>query len=123
MVDAVLQSLLRRDRYVVLACLLILTGLAWGYLLWLVGNMTMPSSDMTMTPAPWTVELPLAFTMWAIMMVGMMTPSVAPVILLYARMGRQAASTGTPFAATGWFAAGYFLAWISFSILAATAQI
>jgi predicted metal-binding membrane protein len=61
--------------------------------------------------------------MWAIMMVGMMTPSVAPVILLYARVGRQAASSGKPFAAAGWFAAGYFLAWTVFSILAATAQI
>jgi len=136
MVDAALQSLLRRDRYVVLACLLALTALAWSYLLWLVGNMTMPSSDIDMAvpgmvmgaaiaqaAAPWTVELLLAFSMWAIMMVGMMTPSVAPVILLYARVGRQAASGGTPFAATGWFAAGYFLAWTGFSILAASAQI
>jgi predicted metal-binding membrane protein len=61
--------------------------------------------------------------MWAVMMVGMMTPSVAPVILLYARVGRQAASSGKPFAATGWFAAGYFLAWAVFSILAASAQV
>jgi predicted metal-binding membrane protein len=96
--------------------------------------MTMPSTGMAMpgmvmdaampqTAAPWTLELLLAFTMWAIMMVGMMTPSAAPVILLYARVGRHAASGGTPLAATGWFAAGYFLAWTAFSFLAASAQV
>jgi predicted metal-binding membrane protein len=35
MAGAALESLLRRDRYVVLAALLALTGLAWSYLLWL----------------------------------------------------------------------------------------
>ena len=138
MVDAALEFLLRRDRYVVLAALLALTALAWAYLFWLVGNMTMQSPDIIMsgmampgmvmdpklTHAPlWPQELLLAFTMWAIMMVGMMTPSVAPVILLYARVGRQAVSSGKPFAATGWFAAGYFLAWTVFSLLAASAQV
>jgi predicted metal-binding membrane protein len=52
----------------------------------------------------------------------MMAPSAAPMILMYARMGRQAAVAGTPLAATGWFAAGYFLAWIGFSVLATIVQ-
>jgi len=46
--SAALEALLKRDRYVVLAALLALTALAWSYLLWLAGNMTMPSSGMTM---------------------------------------------------------------------------
>lgn len=130
--NAVLESLLKRDRYVVLAALLALTALAWSYLLWLAG--TMPSSGMTMSQmamaaamappvASAPMDLLLAFIMWAVMMVGMMTPSIAPVILLYARVGRHAASSGKLFAATGWFAAGYFLAWTGFSILAAAAQV
>jgi len=45
------------------------------------------------------------------MMVGMMTPSAAPMILIYARLGRQASVEDKPFAATGWFAAGYLVAW------------
>jgi predicted metal-binding membrane protein len=60
--------------------------------------------------APWSVmEFALGFAMWAVMMVGMMTPSAAPMILIYARVGRQAAIADKPFAATGWFAAGYMM--------------
>jgi predicted metal-binding membrane protein len=56
------------------------------------------------------------------MMAGMMLPSAAPVILLYARVGRQAAAQAKPFAATGWFAGGYLLAWASFSVFATLLQ-
>ena len=133
MSDAALEYLLKRDRYVVLAALLALAVLAWGYLLVLAEGMTTASPDMSMpamamgaamtqVAAPRAMDLLAAFTMWTVMMVGMMTPSVAPVVLLYARVGRQAASDGKPFAATGWFAAGYFLAWMAFSALAAAAQ-
>ena len=138
MSDAGLEALLRRDKYVVLAALLALTALAWSYLLWLSGHMAMAAmGDMAMgnmsmdgmatgtAPAltPWAMELVLACIMWTVMMVGMMTPSVAPVVLLYARVARHAASNGKPFAATGWFAGGYFLAWTGFSVVAAAAQI
>jgi predicted metal-binding membrane protein len=120
---------------VVFAALLALTALAWSYLLWLsghmaidatsMGNMAMDGMAMGTAPAltPWMMELGLACIMWTVMMVGMMTPSVAPVVLLYARVARHAASDGKPFAATGWFAGGYFLAWAGFSVVAATAQV
>jgi predicted metal-binding membrane protein len=60
--------------------------------------------------------------MWIVMMVGMMTPSVAPILLLYASVGRQAMTQGKPFASTGWFAGGYLVAWTMFSLIATTAQ-
>jgi predicted metal-binding membrane protein len=60
--------------------------------------------------------------MWAVMMVGMMAPAAAPMILMYARVGRQGRIAGKPFAATGWFAAGYFLAWVGFSLVATLVQ-
>ena len=56
--------------------------------------------------------------MWAVMMVGMMTPSAAPMILLHARVARQAAAQGKALAATGWFAAGYVFSWTVFSLAA-----
>jgi predicted metal-binding membrane protein len=68
------------------------------------------------------MELALVFAMWAVMMLGMMMPSTAPMMLLYAHVGRQAADAGKPLAATGWFAGGYLLAWISFAFLATAAQ-
>src|SRR5881396_1786967 len=136
MVDTTLAAILRRDRVIVTATLIILTVLAWGYVLWLVADMDMGGMDMSgfrmvpagiglMAPAaaPWSaVEFAFVFAMWAVMMVGMMAPSAAPMILMYARVGRQGRIAGKPLAATGWFAAGYFLAWIGFSLAATLVQ-
>jgi predicted metal-binding membrane protein len=126
----------RRDRTIVAAALIVLTALAWSYVLWLAADMDMGGMDMSgfrmipagmgmMMPAtaPWkAMELAFAFAMWAVMMIGMMTPSAMPMILLYARVGRQAADAGKPLAATGWFAAGYLLIWIAFALVATSAQ-
>jgi len=72
---------------------------------------------------PWIIaDFAFMFIMWAVMMVGMMTPSVAPMVLLYATVGRKAAASGRPFAATGWFLAGYLSAWVAFSLVATSAQ-
>jgi len=128
------ESVLRRDRQAILAALVILTALAWGYVLWLTRNMAMPDASaapgmemgMAVGPQirPWTVtDFLFGFLMWAVMMAGMMLPSAVPMILLYARVGRQAQLEQKPFAATGWFAGGYLLAWTLFSLLAAGLQV
>jgi predicted metal-binding membrane protein len=136
MTDTALETMLRRDRLVVAGALGVLAVLAWSYVLWLAADMDMGGMDMSkfrmipagtglMVPAfaPWSaMEFVLVFAMWVVMMVGMMTPSAAPMILIYARVGRHAAIADKPFAATGWFAAGYFLAWTGFSLIAAAAQ-
>jgi predicted metal-binding membrane protein len=133
MTGTTLETVLRRDRQAVFAALVILTALAWGYILWLTPQMAMPAAEMpgmdmagmAMAPEirPWTVtEFLFSFLMWAVMMAGMMLPSAAPTILLYARVGRQAALQQKPFAPTGWFAGGYLLAWAVFSLLAAGLQ-
>jgi predicted metal-binding membrane protein len=131
-----LEAVLRRDRAVVIASLAIITALAWADLAWLASDMWMGGMDMTgfrMIPAgqglmmpsnaPWQpIEFGYVFAMWIVMMIGMMTPSVAPMILIYARVGRQAAIAGQPFAASAWFVAGYLLSWTAFSLAATTAQ-
>ena len=72
---------------------------------------------------PWQpIEFSYVFAMWIVMMIGMMVPSVAPMILIYARVGRQAETSGQPFAASAWFAAGYLVAWTGFSLAATFAQ-
>jgi predicted metal-binding membrane protein len=72
---------------------------------------------------PWApADFAFTFAMWGIMMVGMMTPSVAPVVLLYAGVGRRAQQDGKPISATGWFFAGYILVWVGFSLAATGAQ-
>ena len=126
---AMLESVLRRDRSIVAAALILLTALAWAYLLHLNAAMSASAMSampgMNMGPASRPIappELAYAVVMWAVMMAGMMTPLAAPMILLYARVGRQARTQGAVFAATGWFAAGYFAAWTAFAIIAAFAQ-
>jgi predicted metal-binding membrane protein len=127
---------LRRDRIVVGLALILLTALAWSYVLWLSGGMDAGGMDMAgfrMVPAgmglmipahtPWRVmEFVFVFAMWTVMMVGMMTPSAWPMILMYARVGRQTEPQGAPLAATVWFVVGYFLAWAAYSLLATLVQ-
>src|SRR6516164_5082644 len=106
-------TVLRRDRIVIILAFTLLTALAWSYLLWLAADMGMGGMDMT-----GSMEFAFVFAMWTVMMVGMMTPSVVPMILVYARVGRHSGPQSTPFAATVWFAAGYFVVWIAFALLA-----
>ena len=136
MTDSGLEAVLRRDRLVVAGALGVVVALAWGYVLWLAADMDMGGMDMSgfrmipsgtglMAPAtaPWkAIEFGFVFAMWAVMMVGMMVPSAAPMILMYARVGRHGKTVGKPLAATGWFAAGYVLAWIGFSLAATVVQ-
>ena len=131
-----LERIVRRDRVVVAVSLGLLTVVAWAYVLWLADDMDMSGMDMTGTrmmstalglvlpaSAPWRlVEFAFVFVMWLVMMVGMMAPSAAPMILMYARAGRHAAASGAPFAPAGWFVAGYFLAWTGFSLAATLVQ-
>ena len=131
-----LEAVLRRDRGVVIAALAIITALAWVDIIWIANDMAMDGMDMMgfrmipagqglmmPTSAPWQpVEFAYVFAMWAVMMIGMMTPSVAPMILIYARVGRQAVTSGHPFAASGWFVSGYLIAWLGFSLAATSAQ-
>jgi len=148
--DTALETVLRRDRAVVTAALVVIAVLAWAYVLWLATDMAMPASpitagasggmagtdmsnmdmsgmDMGAAVAPgfrtWApADFAFIFTMWAVMMVGMMTPSVAPMLLLYAGVGRKAQADGRPIASTGWFFTGYLTVWIVFSIAATGAQ-
>ncbi len=136
MTGSALEAVLRRDRWIVGGAIAIMVALSWAYVLWLANDMNMGGMDMTgfrmipagigiMLPAgePWrAIEFAYVFLMWAVMMVGMMAPSAAPMILMYARVGRQGRAQGQPFAATGWFAAGYLLAWSGFSLVATGLQ-
>jgi predicted metal-binding membrane protein len=115
-----LETVLKRDRVVVAVALGALTVLAWIYVLRLAASM-----GFLLAPAmrPWSMnEIVFAFIMWTVMMVGMMTPSAAPMILLYARVGRQARAQEKPFASTFWFVGGYLLAWTGFAAVATIAQ-
>lgn len=127
---------LRRDSAVVATALVVLVTLAWLYV-WRGAGTGMTALDMTiltlfphtqaepmpgMMPPPyvWLVSLP----MWWVMMIAMMTPSAAPLILLYSRVQQHAAarSSSVRYASPLLLAAGYLLVWLVFSLLATTLQ-
>jgi predicted metal-binding membrane protein len=118
-------DLLKRQRVVILAALAVIAALAWLHLFLAAADMTaaMAGMDRTMTMPPrGATELGLLFAMWAVMMVGMMLPSVAPVILTFATVNRNQRARGETYVPTALFTAGYLLAWAGFSLAATLAQ-
>lgn len=128
--DRAAENLLRRDRQVVLAGLILITALAWSYLVYLVlqmgtGEMDTHGEAMAgmMQLAPWSAtDALLMFVMWAVMMVGMMLPSATPMVLLYARVVRHKADNDNPLTNSGAFLAGYVIVWTLFSAAATGLQ-
>src|SRR5262249_59375782 len=99
MPDTAVEAVLRRDGVIVAAALAVLTALAWAYVLWLADDMEMGGMDMSgfrMVPAgmglmmlaaaPWSlIGLAFVFVMWAGVLIGLVTPSVAPLLLIFPR--------------------------------------
>lgn len=122
-----LEGLIKRDRVIVLAGLVTLATLSWGYILAGAGmNMASPTSGgmkMIASGASWTPAYAIMmFVMWWVMMLAMMLPSAAPMILLFATVNKNAAKQNTRVVPTFIFAAGYLLIWGGFSIAAMFAQ-
>ena len=146
-----LESVLRRDRLVVVIALVAVIVLSWAYVLAGAG-MGMSAFEMTrmtqtvgvidsaqpsmqgmstegtagggtMVTGVWTVGYAVViFFMWWVMMFGMMLPSAAPLLLLFARMMRKEKNKGAPYVPTGVFALGYVIMWAAFSAIATGAQ-
>ncbi len=124
----ILETVLRRDRLVVLAGLGGVTVLAWLYLILLAAGMVdgpgaMGEAMANARPTPWTAgDFALMVLMWSVMMVGMMLPGATPMILLFAMVNRKKREAGHPFVPTGAFALGYAGAWTAFSLFATILQ-
>lgn len=134
-----IEGLLRRDRLISAAGIGVLCALAWLYLVGGAG-LGMSLADMTRATlfphalagaeaampgagAAWSAWYALLMAlMWWVMMIAMMTPSAAPMILLHARVARNAQTTGSDpeggLQQTGIFVAGYLLVWLGFSLMA-----
>jgi predicted metal-binding membrane protein len=132
------EGILRRDRWIVIVGLTAMTLLSWAYVVagagtgmsvWAMTSASLfphrlsamsidaATQALAWTPGYWALML----LMWWIMMIAMMTPSAAPMILLFVRATRhaQAQARLQPGAApTVAFAGGYLLAWLGFSVAA-----
>ena len=87
------------NRVSVLTGLVGLTALSWAYLLyqdWAMGHMDIAPMLMPNLDVWGPSDLGIVFLMWAIMMVGMMLPSVTPMVLLYAAVSGKRRAQGRP---------------------------
>jgi predicted metal-binding membrane protein len=125
--QAAVAVLVRRDRLLIAGCVGVIAALAWLYLIHLSRQMSASMeydrmmADMGMAMGgPWhAIDVLLAAVMWTVMMIGMMAPSAAPVLLLFAASVR-ARQPSSPFAVPVLaFGAGYLLVWTAFSAAAA----
>ena len=127
-----IESLLKKDRALVLAGILAVTALAWAYLFYLAWDMrqdmsagSMPGEmGLAMTQVrAWTgVDFLLMFLMWAVMMTAMMVPTAAPMILTFAMINRKRQEQQEPYVPTVVFLLGYLAVWSSFAAAATAAQ-
>jgi predicted metal-binding membrane protein len=121
----------RRDRILITGCILSICVLAWAYLVHLERGMSslrapaapamMPGMPMPMD-APWgAADFAFTFTMWSVMMVGMMGTTAMPVLLVFGAAHARRAERGIPSVAL-LFGLGYLTVWLGFSACATLVQ-
>lgn len=132
----VTERIVRREQVIIALGLTTITALAWLYIVDGAGTgmSTIAMTTWQFPPPPPAMAMPgdwnaaywaTMLLMWWIMMIGMMIPSAAPMILLYARVFRHGQSRGQIQGAlvpTAAFAAGYLACWLGFSVLATAGQ-
>lgn len=112
--------LTRRFQRVTITLILFAIALAsWDYMLqsyWLMSNMSMSHAWMPPLPhKPWTIiDFTLTFTMWAAMMVAMMTPSVYPMAIGFHKVRDAADNNQHPYLSLLGFLSGYYFIWMLF---------
>ncbi len=127
-----IDDILRRERAVTAAGLAAVAALAWIYV-WQGAGMGMSAIDMTTLSlfphrqadvgGEMDASWPIVVAMWWVMMIAMMTPSAAPLVLLYGRvLRRHAAQVTSPYISSLFLFAGYLVAWLVFSFAAAALQ-
>jgi predicted metal-binding membrane protein len=124
-----IAALSRRDRVLISTCLLVITALAWAYLGHLARQMSSSMEYDSMMAkmgmgvnVRWTAaEVFFTFVMWAVMMVGMMTGTAAPMLLLFAGAQARVRQRGVSLAVLA-FGLAYVTVWVGFSACAALAQ-
>jgi predicted metal-binding membrane protein len=115
---------LLRDRVAISLGLAAVTALSWVYLYRQLGPME-GMADLAMPAAfvPWTAaDFALNTAIWWAMMPGMMLPSAAPMILMFATINRNKRGRGQPFVPTMVFTSGYLIAWGLFGLSATLAD-
>lgn len=112
---------------VVGAGLLSIAAIGWAYMAYMNWGMNhMDMVDMWMPPQArdqWTfTDFMMLFLMWDVMMIAMMIPSIAPMVVMFNRVGQNKKRRGGHYVPTFVFITGYLIAWSGFSMLISFAQ-
>src|SRR5436305_14529152 len=91
----ILQYMLQRERYLILGGLLILSALAWAFLIWQSNMMSKQVMGLTMG-----MSALLFIAIWIVMMVAMMFPTAAPMILMFTKIYGSRRKQERPFVPT-----------------------
>jgi predicted metal-binding membrane protein len=120
-----IERTFRHDRAALAATLVVLPLACWAWIVPMArdmyGAMTGPSAWM-MTSVWDAPHVLLLLAMWVAMMAGMMLPSAAPVLLLYAGSIRHRSGSRAAARAVYGMAAGYLTVWFAFSVAATALQ-
>ncbi|MFN6462533.1 MAG: DUF2182 domain-containing protein [Nostoc sp. DedVER02] len=122
-----IETLLKRDRALVLSGLVAISVLAWIYVLKMALGMRNTNMGMEMAMPhmhTWQAfDLVMVFVMWTVMMIAMMLPSASPMILTFANMYRKRPNHDNLLVLTSAFLLGYLVVWTGFSALVSLAQL
>ena len=119
-VSHAIESVIKRDRLVVIAGVLAVVAIAWAYLVFLAQDSDGMGASIAMAQLKtWSAaDFCMMFIMWAVMMTGMMVPSAAPMILIFATVNRRRQEQDRPYVSTAIFLSGYLLVWFGFAAIA-----
>jgi predicted metal-binding membrane protein len=112
----------QRDR-LLLGTLLLPAVVAWCYIVYLAATMPAHAAMAMPDSSSWRVsKVGWLASMWVVMMIAMMLPSVVPVILAFDRTTRRYGGHPGSTARTAAFTSGYLLIWAAYGTLAAVAH-
>lgn len=103
-----------RARTGIFVGLLTLTALSWTFVVRSGRGMNAhhgPTPTMGMNAA-------LFLAVWVAMMIATMFPAVAPMVLMFARIGANKRTSGRAYVATWLFVSGYLLVWTALGVVA-----
>ena len=119
-----LESALQGERTPLVVLLILVPAVSWTWIVVMARDMYGPMTGASawMMTLHWDLShLLLLWAMWAVMMIGMMLPSAAPLVLLYGAAARRSAPR-TAARHTYALAGGYLAAWTAFSLGATALQ-
>jgi predicted metal-binding membrane protein len=125
-----LGAIMSRPKLIAAGCVVLLTGLGWLTLAWLMAGMGgaasgLPVSLQALCSPAFAASAPgtLVALMWAAMTLAMMLPTAGPMILTYAEIAETAARKGERIVSPLVLASGYGVVWAGFAAAATLGQL